>query len=423
MIVVVGTGPAGLAAAIEAARRDAVTIIDQAPRFGGQYWRHAKGGTSFDPRAQDYFARVLNDPRITRMSNTRVWNAEKRGSRFVIYTLTDGVEDRIEATQVILATGAYDRTIPFDGWTLPSVVTAGGAQAMLKANKVSIGKKIVVVGMGPFLLPVTFNFIKAGAQVRTFDNTPLWRWIFNLHGLLLHPSKIKEARFYRANVKIEKGKIDSYREGAVTIDGEEIECDALAIGWGFTPDVTLASILGADLVTDHDGSAIVKVNGRQETSIPNLFAAGEITGVGGADLSITEGKIAGRNQSSIALSWNRLRGKIFARGLQRVYKVPSNWTEKIDPSTHICRCEKVSASEIQDAVLELGAVDARTAKLFSRAGMGLCQGRICGRNVLQYVAKVRESAPTSAEEIGAAQRPVAHPISLGELGDGLNKGF
>ena len=142
MIVVVGTGPAGLAAAIEAARRDAVTIIDQAPRFGGQYWRHAKGGTSFDPRAQDYFARVLNDPRITRMSNTRVWNAEKRGSRFVIYTLTDGVEDRIEATQVILATGAYDRTIPFDGWTLPSVVTAGGAQAMLKANKVSIGKKI-----------------------------------------------------------------------------------------------------------------------------------------------------------------------------------------------------------------------------------------------------------------------------------------
>ena len=83
----------------------------------------------------------------------------------------------------------------------------------------------------------------------------------------------------------------------------------------------------------------------------------------------------------------------------------------------------MSAAEIQDAVLELGAVDARTAKLFSRAGMGLCQGRICGRNVLQYVAKVRESAPTSAEEIGAAQRPVAHPISLGELGDGLNKGF
>ena len=94
MIVVVGTGPAGLAAAIEAAGRDAVTIIDQAPRFGGQYWRHAKGGTSFDPRAQDYFARVLNDSRITRMSNTRVWNAEKRGNRFFIYTLTDGVEDR-----------------------------------------------------------------------------------------------------------------------------------------------------------------------------------------------------------------------------------------------------------------------------------------------------------------------------------------
>ena len=423
MIVVVGSGPAGLAAALAAAERDEVTIVDQSPRFGGQYWRHAKGGTSFDPRAQEYFSKVLEHPRIIRKSSSRVWHGEKKGELFYLYVLTDGVESCIEANEVILATGAYDRTIPFNGWTLPGVVTAGGAQAMLKANKVLIGKKIVIAGTGPFLLPVSLNLIKAGAEVRTFDSTPLWRWIFNLHGLLLHPSKIKEARFYRANVKIEKGILDSYREGYAKINKSEIACDALAIGWGFTPDVSLASIFGAQLVTDLDGSAIVKVNSHQMTSIPHLYAAGEITGVGGADLAITEGEIAGRGKSSLKLSWNRLRGRIFARGLQRVYKVPNRWQTDINRSTHICRCEKVSAGDIRKAVEELGALDSRGVKLFTRAGMGFCQGRVCARNVSDYVAHVRGSTPTEDELIAGARRPVAQPISLGELGDGLNKGF
>lgn len=422
MIVVVGTGPAGLAAAIEAAKRDDVTIIDQNPRFGGQYWRHPKGGKSFDPRAEEFFAHVLEHPRITRMSDSRVWNAEKKDDGFFLYVLTQGKESRIEAKETILATGAYDRTIPFDGWTLPSVVTAGGAQAMLKAHKVLIGKKIVIAGTGPFLLPVSFNFIKAGAEVRTFDNTPVWRWIFNLHGLLLHPSKIKEALFYRSSVKVEHGHLDSYREGFVTIDGKDIACDALAVGWGFTPDVTLASILGAELTTDRDGSVIVKVDQNQETSIPHLFAAGEITGVGGADLAITEGTIAGRRNLTIALRWNRWRGRVFARGLQRVYQVPE-WQKQIDRKTYICRCEKVSAEQIAHSVTELGAVDSRTSKLFTRAGMGFCQGRICARSVSEYVSHLQGKVPSKQERISASSRPVAHPISLGELGDGLTKGF
>ena len=423
MIIVVGSGPAGLAAALAAAQRDDVTIIDQSPRFGGQYWRHSKGGSSFDPRAQEYFSQVIEHPRITRRSNTRVWNAEKRGEHFYLYVITNGREERIQAREVILATGAYDRTIPFEGWTLPSVVTAGGAQAMLKANKVLIGKKIVIAGTGPFLLPVSLNFLKAGAEVRTFDSTPLWRWIFNLHGLILHPSKIKEARFYRKHVSVERGSLTSYREGFANIDGVEIACDALAVGWGFTPDVTLASILGAKLTTDLDGSVIVKVDAEQMTSVENLYAAGEITGVGGADLAITEGEIAGRGGSTPSLTWNRFRGRLFAKGLQRVYKVPREWLSQIDDATEICRCEHVSAGEIRKSMMDLGALDSKGVKLFSRAGMGLCQGRTCGRNVAEYVASIRGERPTSDELISGVRRPVAQPISLGELGDGLKKGF
>ena len=434
MIAIIGAGPAGLSAAAAATRRgEEVIIIDSSSQLGGQYWRHLPSARNdshslhYDfSKAQELFDELLSQPLLTRYSNSQVWQAEKCGDQFHLYILRNGVEEKVVADKVILATGAYDRTIPFPGWTFPGVMTPGAAQAMLKGHGVLVGKKVVIAGTGPFILPVATGLAESGAEiVGLFEFNNPFRWIFNLHGLLLNPSKIAEAFYYlkklqKQRVKIEFGKkVESATRSSAVVDGTEIECDVIAVGWGFAPDVTLAGILGAQLGVDSDGTVIVKVDRRQETNIPGLFAAGESTGIGGSTLSMIEGRIAGGGRGGLS----RWRAQVFANGLKKVYPVPSILTKNLPEETIICRCEEVTRGQICTSIDELGAQSARTAKLFTRAGMGLCQGRVCGRNVSEIVADHLGQKVSDSERIAGSQRPLAAPISLGELGDGLAKKF
>ena len=434
MIAIIGAGPAGLSAAAAATRRgEEVIIIDSSSQLGGQYWRHLPSARNdshslhYDfSKAQKLFDELLSQPLLTRYSNSQVWQAEKCGDEFHLYILRNGVEEKVVADKVILATGAYDRTIPFPGWTFPGVMTPGAAQAMLKGHGVLVGKKVVIAGTGPFILPVATGLAESGAEiVGLFEFNNPFRWIFNLHGLLLNPSKIAEAFYYlkklqKQRVKIEFGKkVESATRSSTVVDGTEIECDVIAVGWGFAPDVTLAGILGAQLGVDSDGTVIVKVDRRQETNIPGLFAAGESTGIGGSTLSMIEGRIAGGGRGGLS----RWRAQVFANGLKKVYPVPSILTKNLPEETIICRCEEVTRGQICTSIDELGAQSARTAKLFTRAGMGLCQGRVCGRNVSEIVADHLGQKVSDSERIAGSQRPLAAPISLGELGDGLAKKF
>ena len=434
MIAIIGAGPAGLSAAAAATRRgEEVIIIDSSSQLGGQYWRHLPSARNdshslhYDfSKAQKLFDELLSQPLLTRYSNSQVWQAEKCGDQFHLYILRNGVEEKVVADKVILATGAYDRTIPFPGWTFPGVMTPGAAQAMLKGHGVLVGKKVVIAGTGPFILPVATGLAESGAEiVGLFEFNNPFRWIFNLHGLLLNPSKIAEAFYYlkklqKQRVKIEFGKkVESATRSSAVVDGTEIECDVIAVGWGFAPDVTLAGILGAQLGVDSDGTVIVKVDRRQETNIPGLFAAGESTGIGGSTLSMIEGRIAGGGRGGLS----RWRAQVFANGLKKVYPVPSILTKNLPEETIICRCEEVTRGQICTSIDELGAQSARTAKLFTRAGMGLCQGRVCGRNVSEIVADHLGQKVSDSERIAGSQRPLAAPISLGELGDGLAKKF
>lgn len=434
MIAIIGAGPAGLSAAAAATRRgEEVIIIDSSSQLGGQYWRHLPSARNdshslhYDfSKAQELFDELLSQPLLTRYSNSQVWQAEKCGDQFHLYILRNGVEEKVVADKVILATGAYDRTIPFPGWTFPGVMTPGAAQAMLKGHGVLVGKKVVIAGTGPFILPVATGLAESGAEiVGLFEFNNPFRWIFNLHGLLLNPSKIAEAFYYlkklqKQRVKIEFGKkVESATRSSAVVDGTEIKCDVIAVGWGFAPDVTLAGILGAQLGVDSDGTVIVKVDRRQETNIPGLFAAGESTGIGGSTLSMIEGRIAGGGRGGLS----RWRAQVFANGLKKVYPVPSILTKNLPEETIICRCEEVTRGQICTSIDELGAQSARTAKLFTRAGMGLCQGRVCGRNVSEIVADHLGQKVSDSERIAGSQRPLAAPISLGELGDGLAKKF
>ena len=434
MIAIVGAGPAGLSAAVAAAKLgQQVILIDSSPRLGGQYWRHLPsnwgvGRPPYFAKAQELFDEVLSNPLITRFSNAHVWQAEKKAEQFNLYVVRNGVEEIVKAEKVILATGAYDRALPFPGWDLPGVMTAGAAQSMVKSHGVLVGKKFVIAGTGPFLLPVATGLAAAGAEVVGLyeANNPL-RWILNLHGLILNPSKIREGIYFlkklrSLGIKVHYGKeIQSAVSDGVLVDGKKIECDTVAIGSGFVPELSLAGILGAKLKVGADGTVVVDVDQNQQTSIPGLYAAGESTGIGGSSLAVLEGEIAGSTRKGKRL--DRWRAQVFATGLQRVYPVSNKWQSALTPQTILCRCEEVSLADIHGAIDELGAQDGRSAKLFTRAGMGLCQGRVCGRNVSEIVACHLSRDLTAEERINTAQRPLAAPISLGELGDGLEKNF
>ena len=443
MIIVIGAGPAGLAAAEAAARSgEEVTILDSSPRMGGQYWRHQRDVSGYkSERAKYIFEKILSLQNITYLPSSTVWSAEDREGQYQINFLQSGIERSIRAEKIIIATGAYDRSLPYPGWDSPGAMTPGAAQSLLKGNGVVAGKRIVVAGTGPFLLPVASGLAQAGAEIVGLyeANSPLL-WLLSPGAIFGNFSKIpellhyvRELRKYRIRPKFRRAVV-KFGDGFASVAKvrsnlsirknvtETVACDVVAVGWGFQPDVSLGGILGCAQRIDSDGSVIFEVDTHQASSQRNIWIAGEATGIGGADLSLVEGEIAGLAAAGKKVPRKLLRKRSakrrFARALQRSYPVGSQWISWLESTTIICRCEEVSSLEICNSVTELGAEDARGAKLFTRAGMGLCQGRVCSRNVSEIVSSKSGFHVTEPERIASSNRPLAAPISLGALADG-----
>jgi NADPH-dependent 2,4-dienoyl-CoA reductase/sulfur reductase-like enzyme len=445
MIVIIGAGPAGLAAAKAVTEQgQSVTILDSQPRGGGQYWRHISDVHGYRSlRSKKYLDQLESNPLITHISGAQVWSAEKSDNAIQLNFLHEGMEKKLLASKLIVATGSYDRTLPFPGWTTSGVMTPGGAQALLKGHGVVAGQKIVVSGTGPFLLPVATALAERGAKVEMYEAQNPLRWVLSPIALLLNPAKFLELIYYaraifKSKIKVQFGcAVTSFDNGKAYISKvrsdltikkpnfTSVECDVLATGWGFLPDLSLGGILGCSQILDKDETVIFAVDGEQRSSVPNIWIAGEATGIGGADLALVEGEIAGLSASGSAiplnLIWKRKTKRIFARALQRSYPVGQGWQEWLHKSTIVCRCEEVSCQEIIESVQDLGAEDARTSKLFTRAGMGLCQGRVCSRNVSDIVAGITKCAVSPTERISASNRPLAAPISLGVLAAGQSQ--
>jgi NADPH-dependent 2,4-dienoyl-CoA reductase/sulfur reductase-like enzyme/bacterioferritin-associated ferredoxin len=443
MIAIIGAGPAGLAAAKVASEIGAeVIVLDSAPRPGGQYWRHRDGVQGYKShRASGYFDAVINSRNVTYIHGAQVWSATRNKSSITLNYLQSGVEKTITVEKLILTTGAYDRSIPFTGWELPGSMTPGAAQALLKGYGVVAGKKILVSGTGPFLLPVAVGLAEAGAEVLGIveAHSPL-RWLRSPLALILNPQKALELLYYlgkirKYSLKVHFGRaVIGFNGNTATLSKlksnleakgktSQIECDVVASGWGFNPDVTLGGILGCNQEVDLDGSVIFTVDSEQRSSVENIWIAGEATGIGGADLALAEGEIAALSALNgsipFSLIFKRFRLQLFATALQRSYPVGNGWQSWIKPETKICRCEEVSHSEICQSVTELSAQDSRTSKLFTRAGMGLCQGRVCSRNVSEIIAEESGCKVLDQERISYSNRPIAAPISLGVLADGI----
>lgn len=467
MITIIGGGPAGLTAALASAQRgQQVRIIEGSSRLGGQYWRHLpeESGEKWvgqeelhDEFQKGYQLRlaVKKHSNIKIITNAHVWHVELAANRLILNIVQGAHSMQLFTEALILATGAYDRSLPFPGWDIPGVMTAGGAQALLKGSYVQPGKRVVVAGTGPFLMPVASLLLKSGIEVvGLFEANRASRWIPFAHVLLANFSKanlaIKYIRDFSANkvrmrrgyavVRASAGPDGVLRSVTVAKIGRnftrkvgterEVLCDALAISWGFTPDMSIANNLGIQQHLDgDDGSIVVSVDNYQRTSLNRVFAAGEVTGIGGSELALTEGEIAGiaaaqslgwsqEEEDHLALLLKRRKAqRRFASALLRVYRVHPAWLEWLTPETVICRCEEVLLADIKYAVKTLGASNIRSTKLLSRAGMGMCQGRTCSRSVIEIVAKESGISPEVKDQISAGKRPIVHPISLGILAE------
>jgi thioredoxin reductase len=453
-VVVVGAGPAGLAAAAAAvAAGCAVAVVDAGRDLGGQYWRHPPGRPGAVPRATT-FRRLAEAVRsgATCLSEHDVWMVGRDGSGFVVHALHGAVERTVRAATVVLAPGAVDRQLPFPGWDLPGVYTAGGAQALVKEHAVLAGRRVVVAGTGPFLLPVATGLAAHGAQIAgVFEAAATTGWLRHSTVLAGHGARLGEAAAYRARL-LAAGVRYRTRHAVVAAHGDDrleavtvarldprwrfddrsvrtVACDALAVGWGFSPRVELAVHLGCATATGADGSVVVAADDDQATTVPGVYVAGEASGIGGAMLAVAEGEIAGRavaawlgrhTPGSGAARHARDRGRAFAAAMHAVYPVRDGWRGWLRPDTVVCRCEEVPVRELVTAIRDLGATDTRTVKLLSRAGMGWCQGRICGFAASRIAAA---EGGGIGGEAGLVRRPLAVPVPLGvlartsELGD------
>lgn len=428
-VAVVGAGPAGLAAASTAAAAGLrVVLLDAAGRPGGQFWRH-RAGTRGAPAFEKLWSTV--DGRVDYRPDSPVWFVEP-GFRLHIPT---GV---VIADRLVVATGGYDRVLPFPGWELPGVVTAGGAQALLKGSGVPVGTRVVVAGAGPFLLPVAASLATAGARVvGVFEAGRPAGYL--RHGLAAG-RKMPEAVVYAATLARHRvpyrtghAVVAARGEGQVsTVDVvrlatggiRTVECDALAVGWGFTPQLELPLALGCAAHLDVDGSLVLTVDAVGQTSVPGVYAAGEVTGVGGAALAVTEGRLVGAALAGTAparrLLARRQALRSFAAVMHRVHAPPDGWPQWTDDSTLVCRCEEVPYGRIVHAVEELGATDAGTVKSFVRPGMGWCQGRVCGWPTAALAARLCGREVTAADLTALARRPIAQPVTLGQLGGDIS---
>jgi NADPH-dependent 2,4-dienoyl-CoA reductase/sulfur reductase-like enzyme len=380
-VLVIGAGPAGMAAAAAAAEAGChVHVIDDNASAGGQIWRGyasiRKGGA---PRFASLM-RQLTAARVEVLAGTRV---VAHPARHVLRVESDAGSRDLNFDKLILATGARERFLPFPGWTLPGVLGAGGLQALVKAGLPIAGKRVVLAGSGPLLLAVAANLAGQGAQIMgVFEQAPMARLAAFAAGLVSHPGKIVEGiRYrtatrqaaYRTSAWVTRASGPEYLKSVtVSIGGKprEIACDYLGCGFHLVPNLELPRLLGCDVE-----GGFVRIDAAQESSVPGVYCVGELTGVGGLEKALLEGEIAGlavAGRSAKHLYLQRDRQLQFAQRLEVAFALRDELRGLASEDTIVCRCEDVRRGALEKMR------DGRESRLHTRCGMGPCQGRVCG---------------------------------------------
>jgi NADPH-dependent 2,4-dienoyl-CoA reductase/sulfur reductase-like enzyme len=450
-LAIVGAGAAGLAAAATAAQLGlSVLMLDENPNVGGQIYRAVTTNpvTNHALLGPDYWrgealAKEAAASSAQHAAGAIVWSvAPLEGSGYEFGVSMAGRSRLITAREVMLATGALERPFPIPGWTLPGVMSCGGAQTALKASGLMPDGRIVIAGCGPLLWLMAWQYLNAGVSITAIlDTTPRANWLHalpHLPAFLASPYLAKGLKLMlavRAKVRVVTGVEALRAEGADKVEtivyteaGRErrIALDTLLLHQGVVPSINLSNAIGCRHIWD-DAQLTWKpeTDDWGVTSMPGLTVAGDGAGIAGAEAAALHGRIAAlgaahrlgkieaakRDRDAAASRATLRRFECGRRFLDTLYR-PAKLFRIPQGDTIVCRCEEVTADRIR-ATVPLGATGPNQMKSFLRCGMGPCQGRLCGLTVAELIADERGISP---QQVGYYRlRPPVKPIALGEL--------
>lgn len=447
-VVVIGAGPAGMAAATLSADGGAsVLLVDESPALGGQIYRGI-GTTPLTKRellGEDYWkgeaiTAAFMASGAAYFSGATVWQLSPERELGIS---SGGRTAMVEGRRVIMATGALERPFPIKGWTLPGVMTAGAAQILLKTAGIAVSGKVVLAGCGPLLWLIAAQYLAAGQRFDAIlDTTPRGNWrkaAAELPGFLTSPYLAKGLSLMarvRRKTRVITGVTELEAEGdqhlasvAYTVRGKRhvIAAEHLLLHQGVTPNINMASAAGCALVWDEVQLAWKpELDAWGRSSVDGIAIAGDGAGIAGAEAAAERGRIVGldalhalgllpeaerdRRVAPVRAVLKRYdRGRAF---LDTLYSPARKFRAAADDAI-ACRCEEVTGGQIRKAVTTLNIAGPNQLKSFLRCGMGPCQGRLCGLTVSETIAEARGVSP---EAVGYYRlRAPVKPITLAEL--------
>ena len=438
-LVVIGGGPAGLAAASMAARAGLATVLfDENPGVGGQIYRGITS-TPISNRSilgQDYWAgkALAAETKASGASivnGATVWSLDPA---LAVGVSIAGQARLIQARRVIIATGSLERPFPIPGWTLPGVMSAGGAQTLLKAHGLVPSGRTVLAGSGPLLWLLAAQLSRAGTKLEAIlDTAPRLNWaraLMHLPDFVLSPYWSKGLALLRevkAKVPVIRvDRLEAVGDGKlreVVFDSRRLPADLLLLHHGVVPNVNLAMAAGVVHRWNHRQLCFEPVlDDDFQSSVPGIAVAGDGAGIAGGTAAVERGRIAAiaavralkpqattPDPQSIRQQLQREEmGRAF---LDELYR-PAEHFRRPEGDTLVCRCEEVTARQVRDTA-RMGCEGPNQMKAFLRCGMGPCQGRLCGLTVTELIAAERDVRPA---DVGYYRlRPPAKPITLAEL--------
>ena len=456
-IAIVGAGPGGLAAALEASESGArVVLIDEYPTPGGHYYKQMPEpfrAKNLDAESDEYvqgaeLVRRIRASRVEWLPSTLVWSVFRDGT---LGLYRDERTEELRAKKLILAPGAQEMPVAFPGWTLPGVMMGGAAQSLLVTQRVLPGRRVVMAGVGPLQLKVASQLLEAGADVVSVleaSSTPPVS-MENALRSLGHWGKMREGMKYWLALKkartpyhhrhlpvralgaksLEAVVVAQVNEDWQVMPGTErtLEADTLCLSYGFVPSSQIPRLLGCRVEwRERVGGWVTWHDEDQQTSFPGAYVAGEVGGIGGADVALEEGRIAGlaaaraierteadgRRREQEARK-RLARAREFAEVTAGMMQLKPALIDLVTDDTILCRCENVTAKEAAGAIGREGDFTLRGVKIHTRAGMGYCQGRMCSHLIARLIAK-QTCMPLDAILPDTAQAPIK-PVPLRAL--------
>jgi len=444
--VIIGAGPAGIRAAqilVRAGLRP--IVLDEAPRAGGQIYRQPPPG--FMRSKSDLYgsehrkADALHSTMDTLAAEmdyrpgTLVWNGDGQ----TLDTLREGVAQTVPYSHLILATGATDRVLPFEGWTTPGVYTLGGSQVALKYQGCAIGSRVVFMGTGPLLYLVAYQYKKAGADVvAVLDTASYGDALAGLPGMLRAPRLLALGLYYMAwlrahGVALHKNIRPVAVDGGTRVtalryrvrDRETVhtlDCNAVGYGLNLRSETQLASLLGCAFdFNAQDRAWLPRRDPSGRTSIPGVYVAGDGSGIAGADAAELSGERAAwtllgdaarpvdaRRVAQLDTRLSTIRRVRAA--LERAFPFPADWVGGLSEQTVLCRCEDITVGTVRHAARELDVGELNRLKALTRVGMGRCQGRMCSAAATEVLAQARGTLPHSVGRLRA--QPPIKPLPI-----------